>query len=138
MCVSEITWKIEFTRTRYNFIAKLASSWIINTGYTIIVYKVNSIYVRENKQKMFVYCFRVMWILWRRILRKDKRIFMFVFFSTTRCRFVPNTTRFIIDRFFLVNETKNVYRENVAWNHFRITEESAVNYWFMGYIRFRW
>lgn len=77
MCVSEITWKIEFTRTRYNFIAKLASSWTINTGYTIIVYKVNSIYVRENKQKMFVYCFRVMWILWRRILRKDKRIYLF-------------------------------------------------------------
>lgn len=71
--------KIEFTRTRYNFIAKLASSWTINTGYTIIVYKVNSIYVCENKQKMFVYCFRVMWILWWRILRKDKRIFMFVF-----------------------------------------------------------
>lgn len=34
--------------------------------------------------------------------------------STTRCRFVPNATRFIIDRFFLVNETKNVHRENVA------------------------
>lgn len=55
MCVSEITWKIEFTRTRYNFIAKLASSWTINTGYTIIVYKVNQfMYVKTNKKCLYI------------------------------------------------------------------------------------
>lgn len=55
MRVSEITWKIEFTRTRYNFIAKLASSWTINTGYTIIVYKVNQfMYVKTNKKCLYI------------------------------------------------------------------------------------
>lgn len=137
MCVSEITWKIEFTRTRYNFIAKLASSWTINTlitGYTIIVYKVNQfMYVKTNKKCLYI-VFELCEFYDEEFYEK---INVYVC-STTRCRFIPNATRFIIDRFFLVNETKNIHRENVAWNHFRITEESAVNYWFMGYIRFRW
>lgn len=95
-------------KTRYNFVAKLASSWTINmliSGYTIIVYK-EWIYVRENNKK---YSYYIVFIIIASIV---------CFYSTTRCRFIP-MLRFVIDRCFLVNKTKDVYREKLVWNHFR-------------------